>query len=164
MTKPEHISSKAVGAPLEATKTSKTNSTKFNVGDTVSPFGPAAAELTYQMGGGTTAAAVMHGAFTGLSAGSSPYYGGMPGLMGSGKYVGGYEGYGNKYIGDTSGGVAGSGMSQTEIFNAMNEKSQELLVLQAGLQQNMQAWNAKSNIISADHRARMAMIEKFTGR
>jgi len=54
--------------------------------------------------------------------------------------------------------------SQADMINTMNQNNLQLLELQAMMQSNMQAWNTKSNILSADHRARMAMIEKFTTR
>lgn len=157
-----------IGSKTEPGKSSKTKALtgKFNVGDSLSAMGPAGAEMMYQSTGSPTAAAVLHGAFTGLGA-SQPYYGsgmGMPGLMGSGKYSYAPGYMGGKYLTGSDGGVAGTGVSTPEMMQSMNQTSQELLVLQANLQQNMQAWNAKSNIISADHRARMAMIEKFTGR
>jgi hypothetical protein len=56
------------------------------------------------------------------------------------------------------------GFSQMDMINTMNSNNLGLLELQAVMQSNMQAWNTKSNILSADHRARMAMIEKFTAR
>lgn len=54
--------------------------------------------------------------------------------------------------------------SHMDMVNTMNQNNLQLLELQAVMQSNMQAWNTKSNILSADHRARMAMIEKFTAR
>ena len=56
------------------------------------------------------------------------------------------------------------GFSQWDLINTMNQNNLQLLELQATMQSNMQGWNTKSNILSADHRARMAMIEKFTAR
>lgn len=56
------------------------------------------------------------------------------------------------------------GYSHSDMINSMNQNNLELLELQATMQSNMQSWNTKSNILSADHRARMAMIEKFTAR
>ena len=57
-----------------------------------------------------------------------------------------------------------SGFSTGDLITSMNTNNLKLLELQAMMQSNMQAWNTKSNILSADHRARMAMIEKFTAR
>ena len=83
----------------------------------------------------------------------------------------GYGGYGAKDagIGMPGGGTAAAvpgydGFSQSDMINTMNQNNLQLLELQATMQSNMQAWNTKSNILSADHRARMAMIEKFTAR
>lgn len=56
------------------------------------------------------------------------------------------------------------GFSHMDMINTMNQNNLKLLELQAVMQSNMQGWNTKSNILSADHRARMAMIEKFTAR
>ena len=50
------------------------------------------------------------------------------------------------------------------MINTMNQNNLQLLELQATMQSNMQGWTTKSNVLSADHRARMAMIEKFTAR
>lgn len=64
--------------------------------------------------------------------------------------------------------TGGTGMeenfSQMDMINTMNQNNLKLLELQAVMQNNMQSWNTKSNILSADHRAKMAMIEKFTAR
>lgn len=61
-------------------------------------------------------------------------------------------------------GTGDTGMSQMDMVNTMNQNNLQLLELQAVMQNNMQGWNTKSNILSADHRARMTMIEKFTVR
>lgn len=153
---------------------------------------PMNTELMYQATGSSNAAAVLHGAFTGLGGAASAYgysgspyaaaggsggYGGFgalseyPGMMGVGSSgtAGGYVS-GGKGLGDlgppTPGGTttAGTGMPTSELINSMNVNNLKLLELQAVMQSNMQAWNTKSNILSADHRARMAMIEKFTAR
>ena len=49
-------------------------------------------------------------------------------------------------------------------MEVMNQNNLQLIELQAIMQSNMQTWNTKSNILSADHRAKMSMIEKFTAR
>ncbi len=123
-----------------------------------------------QAGVGNNAQAVLAAAFSGTAAagqvaGGSPYMaagmslGGSP-MMGPSvaKYSGGVVGAG------TSNVVPGTDFSQAEMINTMNQNNLQLLELQATMQSNMQAWNTKSNILSADHRARMAMIEKFTAR
>ncbi|MFH1874574.1 MAG: hypothetical protein ABH859_05240 [Pseudomonadota bacterium] len=121
-----------------------------------------------QAGVGNNAQAVLAAAFSGTSA-AGQVYGGSPYMtagMGSSammspsiaKYSSGVVGAG------TSSVVAGTDFSQAEMINTMNQNNLQLLELQATMQSNMQAWNTKSNILSADHRARMAMIEKFTAR
>ena len=69
-------------------------------------------------------------------------------------------------LGDSNSSVVSGtdGFSQMDMINTMNQNNLQLLELQAVMQSNMQQWNTKSNILSADHRARMAMIEKFTAR
>ena len=57
-----------------------------------------------------------------------------------------------------------NGFSQGDLINSMHQNSLQLLELQATMQSHLQESNTKSNILSADHRARMAMIEKFTAR
>jgi hypothetical protein len=150
---------------------------------------PMNTELMYQATGSSNAAAVLHGAFTGVSGAAGAYgYGGGAGIgTGYGGFGGASEypgmlGYGSAgtYAGASTvsykaeGGApyktAGSGdPSQSyyptqELMNTMNVNNLKLLELQAVMQSNMQAWNTKSNILSADHRARMAMIEKFAAR
>jgi len=51
-----------------------------------------------------------------------------------------------------------------DMIEAMRAENLQLLELQAMMQSNMQTWTTKSNILSADHRARMRMIEKFSAR
>ncbi|MBI4212514.1 MAG: hypothetical protein HY540_07750 [Deltaproteobacteria bacterium] len=134
----------------------------------VDAFGPAGATAT-QMYGDVNSATVLSAAFSGVSslrAQTAPSYayggaamtgdytqamlkGGSPGLAGGGA---------NPVIPGTE------GFSQADMINTMNQNNLQLLELQAVLQSNMQAWNTKSNILSADHRARMTMIEKFTVR
>ena len=114
--------------------------------------------------GGVNSSTVLAAAFSGVNSynaqaagGSVPYFasgGGntltAPGLLpssGSTAVVPGTEGF-----------------SHMDMVNTMNQNNLQLLELQAVMQSNMQGWNTKSNILSADHRARMAMIEKFTTR
>lgn len=145
---------------------------------------PLNTELMYQSTGSQNAAAVLHGAFTGLSGAAAAYghaptsggagygygYGSLgeyPGMMGVGSAgtYGGYATGGYKASGSLGGDVPGvPGMSTGALMNEMNINNLKLLELQAVMQSNMQAWNTKSNILSADHRARMAMIEKFSAR
>ncbi|MBI2974643.1 MAG: hypothetical protein HYY43_03545 [Deltaproteobacteria bacterium] len=154
----------------------------------VDAMAPMNTEVMYQATGSTSAAAVLHGAFTGVTGAAGSYgygpgggagagYGGFgalaeyPGIMGVGSsgtvggYAGGYKGIDTTIGGASSTGqVAGTGMNTPEVLNTMNINALKLLELQAVVQSNTQAWNTKSNILSADHRARMAMIEKFAAR
>lgn len=130
-----------------------------------------------QMYSSPNAQAVLSSAFSGMSTtgglaqqASYPSFagGGMPDYgAGFTKYPGG-PGELPSPGGLPSGGdpvVPGtSGFTTADLMNSMNQNNLKLLELQAVMQSNMQAWNTKSNILSADHRARMAMIEKFTAR
>lgn len=136
-------------------------------------MGPAATTAG-SMYGSPNSAAVLAAAFSGINAtaahksGYGVYggasYGGTP------YFAGGFGNYAS------TGGTIGTldpnssvipgteGFSQMDMINTMNQNNLQLLELQAVMQSNMQGWNTKSNILSADHRARMAMIEKFTAR
>lgn len=144
---------------------------------------PLATELTWQGTGSANAVNVLNGAFTGVGGAAGAYgfgpaamggggYGGYgalseyPGMMGVGS-AGTYSGYagGYKATGASSGDLPGvAGFNTQTAVETMNVQNLKLLELQAVMQSNMQAWNTKSNILSADHRARMAMIEKFNAR
>lgn len=136
--------------------------------DAAGAIGPTAM-LAGQMYGTPNSATVLSAAFSGVGAtsaqlGSGAYgsYAGTPYLAAG--YSGGYKSAGFS-IGDPNAPVIpGAEMSQMDMINVMNQNNLQLLELQAVMQNNMQAWNTKSNILSADHRARMAMIEKFTAR
>ncbi len=164
--------------------------------DAMSPMGE---QLTYQASGSSNAAAVLHGAFSGVTGAAAAYGAGpastmgvnpgaggfgtggfglsslstTPGIMGVGSSstLSGFTGVGYKADGISTGvsdtQIAGSGataLSTSDLLNSMNVNNLQLLELQAVMQSNMQGWNTKSNILSADHRARMSMIEKFTAR
>ncbi len=142
--------------------------------DAVSAMSPTAMTAG-NMYASPNSAAVLSAAFSGVNAtnavsggySGASYAGGVP------SFAGGYGG-GMKYA--STGGSLGSldpnapvvagteGFTHMDMVNTMNQKNLELLELQAVMQSNMQGWNTKSNILSADHRARMAMIEKFTAR
>lgn len=154
--------------------------------EAMAPMGGAIAG-TY---GSTNAATVLGAAFSGVAqvnglyggGASAPMYsagfggggygagfgaGGVsnPGLMGVGKYNS--PGMPNGIPGGSGGDavIPGTeGFSQWDMINTMNQNNLQLLQLQAAMQSNMQAWNTKSNILNADHQARRAIIEKFTGR
>ncbi len=178
---PQEISNKVAGKA--AMNPAESNFSSFL--GAVDAMAPTGAELMYQGTGSSNAAAVLHGAFSGMSSAASVYgyggggggsalasggtgaYGDFPGVMGVGgaSTVGGYAGGGFK-AGDpgTSMASGGSAPGTQDMINSMNTNNLKLLELQAVMQSNMQAWNTKSNILSADHRARMSMIEKFTAR
>ncbi|MBI4126609.1 MAG: hypothetical protein HY465_03865 [Deltaproteobacteria bacterium] len=132
-----------------------------------------------QMYASPNAQAVLSSAFSGMSStGALAQQASYPSFAGGGgglpDYGAGFAKYGNG-LGELpspgglpSGGepvVPGTtGFTTADLMNSMNQNNLKLLELQAVMQSNMQAWNTKSNILSADHRARMAMIEKFTAR
>lgn len=149
--------------------------------DAIGAMGPTAATAG-QMYGSTNSAAVLGAAFSGIGASSQQMGGGM-GAMGASHGAGlyGSTATGAPYLAAgmdykaTNIGMGGmdpntpavpgaQGMSQMELIQTMNQNNLQLLELQAVMQNSMQGWNTKSNILSADHRARMAMIEKFAAR
>lgn len=138
----------------------------------------AASSTAVGMYGGVNSQAVLTAAFSGVNAynsqagGSTPY---MSSSMGGGTHLAstdmsalmGGPGAGGDAYGDAANTpvVAGtSGYSQADLINQMNQNSLTLLTLQAKLQVGMQDANTKSNILSADHKAKMAVIEKFAAR
>lgn len=136
--------------------------------DAVNAMAPAASTAN-QVYGSQSSQAVLAAAFSGLGAGSQAFSAGG----GTPSYAGGFNG-GSKSMGLTTTAGAGglgtpvfgtdTGFSQMDMINTMNQNNMGLLEMQAVMQSNMQEWNTKSNILSADHRSRMAMIEKFTAR
>ncbi|MFH0800484.1 MAG: hypothetical protein V2A66_09940 [Pseudomonadota bacterium] len=143
--------------------------------DAIGAMGPTAMTAG-QVYGGTNSAAVLSAAFSGIGAASGSIGGGGAygasvggGMSGGAPYLAAGMGYKGDSIG--AGGLSGTnavaganGMSQMDMINTMNSNNLQLLELQAVMQNNMQSWNTKSNILSADHRARMSMIEKFQAR
>ena len=144
----------------------------------VSAMTPTAMTAGNMYSGGNSAA-VLAAAFSGINQAGAQMsgYGANPTAMtgvSSAPYLAGGSSGGMKYSSTGQLGslnpdapvVAGTGedFSQMDMINSMNQNNLELLELQATMQSNMQGWNTKSNILSADHRARMAMIEKFTAR
>lgn len=147
----------------------------------ISAMGPAMMELGHQAtGGSNTAGAVLNAAFSGIQVaggmqamnyggigGYGAYSAGVPGMMGVGGhstatgFAKGASPYGVTSVGT---GVDDPAQYQQELMTTMNSNNLKLLELQAMMQSNMQSWTTKSNILSADHRARMSMIEKFTAR
>lgn len=147
--------------------------------DFVNAFSPTAVAYNNYRGGNPAAGAVLSAAFSGINQMSAQSTGGGYGASyaggGTPSFAGGSVGTGTNYL-STSSGVGsldpnasvisgtGESFSQMDMINTMNQNNLQLLELQAVMQNNMQSWNTKSNILSADHRARMAMIEKFTAR
>lgn len=150
--------------------------------------GPAAATAG-SMYGNTPAYVALNAAFSGMGQAASSLSsggGGMGGMSYGASIGGGYAGA--PYLAAGTGvsykaggytgagtldpnspvipgtGVGPDGLSYGDMISTMNQNNLQLLELQAMMQNNMQMWNTKSNILSADHRARMAMIEKFTAR
>ncbi len=141
----------------------------FNVMlDAVNAMGPTAGTAA-GMYGSSNSSAVLAAAFSGITAGAQNFGGGAS-MTSTPSFAGGM---GAQYASTGSLGsldpnapvVPGTeGFSQMDMINTMNSNNLQLLELQATMQSNMQGWTTKSNILSADHRARMAMIEKFTAR
>ena len=129
------------------------------IGGIADAFGGAAVTAG-QLYGGTNAQTVLSSAFSGISSLNAMGANSYSSLKYSGSYMpSGIPGGGSSAV------VPGTeGFSQWDLINTMNQNNLQLLELQATMQSNMQGWNTKSNILSADHRARMAMIEKFTAR
>jgi hypothetical protein len=167
------------GAQGQKIKSYGTSSNFDAMMDAVSAMTPTATTAG-AMYGSSNSAAVLAAAFSGVNQAGAQMsgYGGSPAAMmgggGTPYLAGGFNG-GAKY--STSQGSIGAlsdpnapvvpgteGFGQMDMINSMNQNNLHLLELQATMQSNMQGWNTKSNILSADHRARMAMIEKFTAR
>lgn len=147
----------------------------------VSAMTPFATEFTRQSTGNVNAATVLNAAFSSFPGAAASFAGApswssaggsaMPyGPAGYAGYQGGIPGlsmnYGSASQPPVSGGqvVPGTSMNQAQLMEVMNQNNLQLIELQAIMQSNMQTWNTKSNILSADHRAKMSMIEKFTAR
>lgn len=131
---------------------------------------PFVGETTAQSTGNVNAAAVMHAAFT-----ASPFLAGvgnMPGY-GAGQMYGGMDEMGvmgfPKYntvnpAAYGTGDAAGLGVPQSQLIDKMNSNNLQLLGLQATLQNNMQSWTTKSNVLKSSYEAKMNMIQKFATR
>lgn len=141
----------------------------------VSAMTPFATEFTRQSTGNVNAATVLNAAFSSFPAAASAFSGQAPSWARASSvgpygqmYPGGIPGLDNTQGQPmpVSGGsvVPGTNMDQAQLMEVMNQNNLHLIELQALMQSNMQVWNTKSNILSADHRAKMSMIEKFTAR
>ena len=145
----------------------------------VSAMTPFSTELTRQSTGSVNAATVLNAAFTSFPAAASSFAGAAPSWASAQSYGGPMYGGGGpggipglamhdpSTAGLSNGGqsaVPGTNLSQFQLMDIMNQNNLQLIELQAIMQSNMQVWNTKSNILSADHRAKMSMIEKFTAR
>lgn len=119
-----------------------------------------------------TASSVLSAAFGGVQAGMGAM-GTSSMASGMGMSTGGVSGLGIPGMESVS-GIPGSsgdavipgteGFTQWDLVNTMNQNNLQLLELQAMMQSNLQGWNTRSNILNADHRAKMAMIEKLSPR
>ncbi|MBI4237073.1 MAG: hypothetical protein HY696_01485 [Deltaproteobacteria bacterium] len=151
-------SQKSIGKPRAASST-------FNdIMGVAGALAPLAGELTYQASGSTNAAAVLHSAFSTLPTAFGARGAGMggmgdPGMMGSARY----GSYGSM---DMSGGAMPGmeGVDQAQMLDQMNQNNLQLLELQAIMQNNMQQWTTKSNLLKSTHDAKMAMIQHFAVR
>lgn len=147
----------------------------------VSAMTPFTTEFTRQSTGNVNAATVLNAAFTSFPGAASSFAGGAapswglasgmgPGYWGGGGSSYGMPGLGANYpsemglVSSSGQAVPGTNLSQFQLMEVMNQNNLRLIELQALMQSNMQVWNTKSNILSADHRAKMSMIEKFTAR
>ena len=153
----------------------------------VNAMGPFAGELSYGLSGDPTASSVISAAFNSFPAAASAIAGGGYGMGGgmpasypsyargfamnqSDAQVGGISGagaFGSQAYSGVSGGnapIAGTATTSYDLMQTMNQNNLQLLELQAVMQSNMQQWTTKSNVLSADHRAKMSIMEKFTAR
>ena len=153
----------------------------------VSAMTPFATEFTRQSTGDVNATNVINAAFASFPAASSAFVGGaspswsqagfspygmpaaasMTPAFGQSTALPGLAGHSPQTHGLANPGTEiapGTGMTQFQLMEVMNQNNLKLIELQAIMQSNMQTWNTKSNILSADHRAKMSMIEKFTAR
>lgn len=159
---PLAIQQQALGAKPKAASVGKSFGEVLGV---AGAFAPLAGELTYQSSGSPNAAAVLHSAFSALPAAYGAAKGGyagsilgdLPGVMGSSKYAS----YGGGEYPLSGGTVPGTEIPQAELIDQMNTNNLQLLELQAVMQNNMQQWTTKSNILKSVHEAKMAMIQKF---
>lgn len=131
-----------------------------------------ASPLASSIGPTTNAGAVLAAAFGGVNAGMGAASGGFPsyagGVKASGMYgmgIPGMEGVSGIPGSTGTSVVPGTeGFTQWDMINSMNQNNLQLLELQAMMQSNLQSWNTRSNILNADHRAKMAMVEKLSPR
>lgn len=146
----------------------------------VSALTPFATEFTRQSTGNVNAATVLNAAFTSFPGAASSFAGGaapswaLASGMGPGYWGGpapyGMPGLGAHYpsqqglVSGSAQAVPGTNLSQFQMMEIMNQNNLRLIELQALMQSNMQVWNTKANILSADHRAKMSIVEKFTAR
>lgn len=156
---PKDILARVSGGKAQAVSTPSGFDTAMNAAGAMAPF---AGEATAQATGNVNAASVLHAAFTAMpqvaGGGAGGYYGGMDemGIMGSARY--------NSVNPGAGGDPAGLGTSQTQLIDKMNTNNLQLLGLQATLQNNMQSWTTKSNVLKSSYEAKMNMIQKFSVR
>lgn len=133
--------------------------------DSAGALAPFAGEAAAQSTGNVNAASVLHAAFTALpgavgGGSGGGMYAGMDelGVMGSSRYQT------VSPLGGGTGDVAGLGTTQSAMIDKMNSNNLQLLGLQSTLQNNMQSWTTKSNVLKSSYEAKMNMINKFSVR
>jgi len=143
---------------------------KDTVGDVtgvVGAFGNTVGQATYFGTGNSGAASVLSSAFSampeayaaGSGGGGYGYYGGGGSVLGK---TAGLDS--SSYGGSAAAGGVTGDLSSSELMSAMNSNSMKLLMLQAQIQDHSQSTNMRSQIMSADHNAKRAIIEKLNGR
>jgi len=179
---PKAVQTSAKAATVSQAKGQTVSSFDTMMGS-VSAMGPFAGELSYGLSGDPTAASVISAAFNSFPAAASTMAGGAPAgyypSYGKGTFaatqsdaqlagISGAGAFGSQtYAGPGVSGnqqIAGTGVTPYDLMQTMNQNNLQLLELQAVMQSNMQTWTTKSNVLSADHRAKMSLIEKFSAR
>lgn len=147
-----------------------TTSSFGDVMNTAGALAPAVGVTAAQTTGSGSAASVLYAAFSAMPgayaagkgtgggyAGGSAIAGDEMGLMGGGLYS-------NPGTGAVAGDAAGLGTSPQQLMQTMNANNLNLLGLQSMLQNNMQSWSTKSNVLKSAYEAKMNMIQKFSVR
>lgn len=168
----QRIDPKEIQAQVKSGKAQAVNPNSFAPAlEAAGAMAPFVGETTAQTTGNVNAASVLHAAFTampqayaagtgyGYGYGAGQMYGGMDemGIMGASKYSSVNPGYG-------TGDAVGLGVPQAQLIDKMNSNNLQLLGLQATLQNNMQSWTTKSNVLKSSYEAKMNMIQKFATR
>lgn len=137
--------------------------------DAVGALAPFAGEATAQATGNVNAASVLHAAFTAMpqayASGTGGMYSGGLNMASGMDELGMYGAFRHSTVNPVaSGDPSGLGVSQGQMIEKMNSNNLQLLGLQATLQNNMQSWSTKSNVLKSSYEAKMNMIQKFSVR